>query len=157
MEKYEWSKLNKLQVGAFAEYFVKMELTMHGLRVYSPEVDDHGIDFVTRTTDGRYLEFQVKSIRGNTRYVFMLKRKFNISPRSYLAFVLFLESEAPHLYIIPSTVWEQPSAVFVSRDYKESQSESEWGFNVAKKHMPNLEKYRFTSMVEELLGVSQEH
>ena len=85
MEKYEWSKLNKLQVGAFAEYFVKMELTMHGLRVYSPEVDDHGIDFVTRTTDGRYLEFQVKSIRGNTRYVFMLKRKFNISPRSYLA------------------------------------------------------------------------
>jgi len=153
MEKYKWGDLNTQQLGAYAEYFVKMELTKHGLRVYSPEVDDHGIDFVTRDDDGKYLEFQVKSIRGSGGYVFMRKSKFKPSPRLYLVFVLFLESPLPDLYMIPSTVWNQPSGAFVSRDYDGLKSEPEWGFNVAKKYMPDLERYRFTSMVEELLGI----
>jgi len=28
MERYIWSRLNKQQIGAFTEYYVKMELTM---------------------------------------------------------------------------------------------------------------------------------
>jgi hypothetical protein len=34
MQRYQWSRLNKQQVGAYAEYFVKMELTMYGFQVY---------------------------------------------------------------------------------------------------------------------------
>jgi len=34
-------------VGRYAEYYVKMEFTLHGFDVYSAaEVDDKGIDFV---------------------------------------------------------------------------------------------------------------
>ncbi len=43
-EDYDWGKLNHLQLGRYAEYFVKMEFTRHGFDVYSAEVDDKGID-----------------------------------------------------------------------------------------------------------------
>jgi hypothetical protein len=49
MHTYHWSELTKLQVGRYAEYFVKMVFTLHGFDVYSAEVDDKGIDFVVRT------------------------------------------------------------------------------------------------------------
>ena len=46
MSDYRWSNLKPLQVGRYAEHFVKMELVRAGLDVYTSEVDDHGIDFV---------------------------------------------------------------------------------------------------------------
>src|SRR3990170_2253645 len=48
MKKHAWSELNSLQIGKYAEYFVKMEFTQYGFDVYSSEVDDRGIDFVVR-------------------------------------------------------------------------------------------------------------
>lgn len=45
-QAYEWSKLSHLQVGRYAEYFVKMQFVLLGYEVYSSEVDDRGIDFV---------------------------------------------------------------------------------------------------------------
>jgi hypothetical protein len=53
MQRYDWKCLNPRQIGKYAEYFVKMELTMHGLDIYSSEVDDKGIDFVARTEAGK--------------------------------------------------------------------------------------------------------
>jgi hypothetical protein len=53
--RYSWNALNRQQIGAFAEYFVKMELTMLGFQVYSTEVDDRGIDFVVRYEKGPFL------------------------------------------------------------------------------------------------------
>ena len=47
-EGYDWGKLNSMQLGRYAEYFVKMEFTRHGFDVYTAEVDDKGIDFVVR-------------------------------------------------------------------------------------------------------------
>ena len=47
VNKYQWSRLSPLQVGRYAEYFVKMEFTLHGFAVYSAEVDDKGIDVVS--------------------------------------------------------------------------------------------------------------
>ena len=70
--RYNWKNLNRQQVGAFSEYFVKMELTMFGFQVYSTEVDDRGIDFVVRYEDGPFLSIQVKSIR-EKGYVFIQK------------------------------------------------------------------------------------
>ena len=40
MPRYCWNQLNSQQVGAYAEYFVKMEFTRHGFQVFKPEVDD---------------------------------------------------------------------------------------------------------------------
>ena len=58
--------LNKNQLGRYGEYFVKMEFTRLGLDVYSPEVDDKGIDCIVRTSTGRFFEIQVKSARGDS-------------------------------------------------------------------------------------------
>ena len=84
MPRHQWKNLSKQQVGAYAEYFVKMELTMHGFQVYSPEVDDRGIDFVARRNTEPFIEIQVKSLR-SMGYVFMQKSKFPLRQGTYLA------------------------------------------------------------------------
>ena len=58
MQRYNWSRLSKQQVGAYTEYFVKMELTMFGFQVYSAEVDDRGIDFIARHGTGPLSKFR---------------------------------------------------------------------------------------------------
>jgi hypothetical protein len=55
-ERYRWSSLSHLQVGRYAEYFIKMEFTLHGFDVYSAEVDDKGIDFVVRASELQYFD-----------------------------------------------------------------------------------------------------
>jgi hypothetical protein len=151
MARHQWKALNKQQVGTYAEYFVKMELTMHGFQVYSTEVDDRGIDFVARHQTGPFIEIQVKSLR-STGYVFMEKSKFPIRDGMHLALVLFIENEAPRLYLIPATVWNTPNKAFVSRDYgAEGQtSKPEWGINLSMKNLPILAQYEFDTAISSL-------
>lgn len=150
MQKYNWSKLNNQQVGAYCEYFVKMELTMYGFQVYSTEVDDRGIDFVARHQRGNFLEIQVKSLR-STGYVFMQKEKFTIQNNLYLALGLLFEGQPPDLYLVPSTTWEVPNSVFVSRDYEGLKSKPEWGLNISRKNMADLEPFRFEKTVQRII------
>ncbi|VAV83969.1 hypothetical protein MNBD_DELTA01-1542 [hydrothermal vent metagenome] len=150
MRRYNWSRLNNQQVGTYTEYFVKMELTMYGLQVYTTEVDDRGVDFVARHEDGPFIEIQVKSLRSSCSYVFMHKDKFMLNKRLYLAFGLLLEGKPPELYLIPSVVWESPNKPFVSHDYENRKSKPEWGLNISKKNMPLLEPYRFDKTIQSL-------
>ncbi|PMR71718.1 hypothetical protein [Halomonas heilongjiangensis] len=149
MQRYQWSRLNKQQVGAYTEYFVKMELTMFGFQVYSTEVDDRGIDFVARLDNGPFIEVQVKSLR-SMGYVFMQKRKFSLNEHLHLALGLLCEGKSPQLFLIPSTVWMSPNSMFVERNYEGLKSKPEWGLNISYKNMPSLESYRFESSVERL-------
>ncbi|ADN10093.1 hypothetical protein [Sulfurimonas autotrophica] len=144
--RYNWKSLNKQQVGAFSEYFVKMEFTMYGFQVYSTEVDDRGIDFVTRFENNSFLTIQVKSIR-KSGYVFMQKDKFKLSSDLYLVLAILDEHQAPKIYIIPSTEWKTPNELFVDRDYEGKQSKPEYGLNLSKKNMHILNQYEFTKMV----------
>lgn len=150
MQKYEWSKLKKLQIGKYAEYFAMMELTRYGFQVYSTEVDDRGIDFVTRYECGPFIEVQVKSARGDVGYIFMEKDKFLLRKELYFALVLFSDGQLPTLYLMPSTEWERPHDVFASRDYAGKQSKPEWGLNISHKNMHVLEKYRFEQVIDQL-------
>lgn len=85
-ERHNWTRLNRLQLGKYAEYLAKMEFVLHGCDVFTSEVDDHGIDFVVRTRAGRHYDVQVKSYRpASNKYVFLQKSKFPISPQSLLA------------------------------------------------------------------------
>ena len=87
-----WADLNHLQVGRYGEYFAKMALVRAGFDVFSPEVDDKGIDFVLRI-DGetpRYHDVQVKTVR-RTTYVFMRKDKFRLTSNLLLALVVLDE------------------------------------------------------------------
>ena len=76
-DRHDWSRLNRLQLGKYAEYVVKMEFVLCGCDVFTCEVDDHGIDFVVRTCNGDHYDVQVKSFRlepgKNTPYVFLKK------------------------------------------------------------------------------------
>lgn len=155
MPRYQWSDLNTQQVGTYSEYFVKMELTMHGFQVYGTEVDDRGIDFVARHGRGPFLEIQVKSLR-STGYVFMRKEHFRPADNLFLALALLFEGQAPQLFLIPSTVWLTPELVFVDRNYDGLKSAPEWGLNLSQKNMAALEPYRFERMVERLVRQSDE-
>lgn len=147
--RYNWEKLNRQQVGGFSEYFVKMELTMLGFQVYSTEVDDRGIDFVTRYGQGPFVAIQVKSVR-EKGYVFMQKEKFKLSSNLYLALAILKEGVEPFLYLIPSLAWKNPNALLVDRDYIGKKSKPEWGVNISYKNMKLLNEYLFAKTVIQL-------
>lgn len=150
MQRYQWDLLNKQQVGAYTEYFVKMEFTMFGFQVYSTEVDDRGIDFVARHDNGPFIEIQVKSLR-SMGYVFMQKTKFSLNENLYLALGLLFEGKPPKLFLIPSMVWMSPNLIFVERNYDGMKSKPEWGLNISQKNMSALEPYLFELAAERLI------
>lgn len=41
------SKLSHLQIGYYEEYYIKMKFTLYSFDVYTSEVDDYGMDFMT--------------------------------------------------------------------------------------------------------------
>lgn len=127
MDKHKWSRLSHLQIGRYAEYFVKMEFTLFGFDVYSAEVDDRGIDFVIRQGVNHYYDIQVKSCRNTTNYIFFPKATFDLRENLLAAVVLFFDDKEPQCYLIPSQVWNAPNALFVSHDYLGKQSKPEWG------------------------------
>lgn len=141
--------LNRQQVGAYAEYYVKMQLTIHGFQVYSSEVDDRGIDFVARYKKSQFLEVQVKSSR-TTKYIFMQKSKFDLDDSLYLALVLLSDGQEPDIYFIPSTRWATPDGMFVSKDYEGLKSNPEWGLYLSKKNTPILSEFRLTNLLEKI-------
>ena len=152
MQRYDWRSLNHLQIGKYAEYFVKMELTIHGLDIYSPEVDDRGIDFIVRKSAEKYWEVQVKSVH-KSKYIFFPKSKFEINRANRLvAVVLFAVGEVPSIYLIPVQVWKTPNSLFVSRDFRGQGKKSapEWGIQLSKKNMPLLSSYAFELIVDTL-------
>jgi hypothetical protein len=63
-----------------------------------------------------------------------------------------LSGEPPRLYLIPSTVWEKPNALFVDRNYEGAKSKPEWGMNVSAKNMAALEEFRFDVSIRQLMS-----
>lgn len=145
-----WDELNKQQIGKYAEYFVKMLLTMSGFQVYGAEVDDRGIDFVARYKKGPFIEVQVKSMRTTTGYIFAEKSKFELSKTLYLALVIFKQGAYPEVYFIPATRWENSDEVFVGRDYIGKKSAPEWGINISAKNMRALTQFNAETSIIEL-------
>lgn len=141
MPNMQWSKLNRMQLGRYAEYYAKMEYTSYGFDVYTSEVDDHGVDFVVRDSKGKFSEVQVKAVRNNG-YVFLLKDRFRIADDNMLCLLKFVEDQLPEVYIIPSTAWLEPNSLLVDHDYGEGlKSSPEWGINLSKKNQGVLEQY----------------
>jgi len=149
-EKYQWSHLNHLQVGKYAEYLVKMELTLYGVDIYTSDVDDRGIDFVARKNVSTYYDFQVKSVR-DYKYIFFPKDKFQLCPNLIAAVVVFVNEEPPNLFAIPSLEWERPNKLLVSRDYEGKKSKPEWGLNISQKNWGLLKEYEFEKVVRTFL------
>ena len=152
IQRLDWSRLTTHQVGRYAEYFVKMELTLFGFEVFNSEVDDRGVDFVTRRNGGLYYEVQVKSVRlkNTSGYIFFPKSKFALRPGLLAALVLLYPSCEPELFLIPSEAWLTPNAVLINRDYDGLKSAPEWGVNVSERNRHLLLPYLFETSVETL-------
>ncbi len=158
-DKHDWSRLNRLQLGKYAEYLAKMEFLLWGCDVFTSEVDDHGIDFVIRTRQGRHHDVQVKSFRLEagkaTPYVFLQKTKFEIHPSLLLVLVQFELDKSPILYLVRSCVGDDPNhpnPVFEDRKYDKGQkSAPEWGLTMSKKKLEMLgQDWLFNDVVESL-------
>ena len=144
----QWARdrLTNQAMGKFCEYYAKMALLSYGIRIYTPEIDDHGIDFVAEGRKG-FLKFQVKGVRGLSQ-VFMEKEKFDVEDGAmFLILILLLDGEEPDMYVIPASAWRRESRVFVSHDYEGKRSKPDYTVNVSRKNMPELEKYRLENML----------
>lgn len=144
----QWARerLTAQVLGKFCEYYAKMALLSYGVRIYTPEIDDHGIDFVAEGRKG-FLKFQVKGVRGLSQ-VFVEKEKFDVEDDAmFLILILLVDGEEPDMYVIPSSAWRRESPVFVSHDYEGKKSKPDYTVNVSRKNMPELEKYRLENML----------
>lgn len=149
-----WSReeLTSQKLGTFCEYYAKMTLTSYGMSIYTSEVDDHGIDFIAENKKG-FLKFQVKSVRQNTKYVFMRADHFDITDESlYLMLFLLKDGEHPTIYIFPASVWQKENSIFVYHAYEGKKSKPEYGLNLSAKNIPHLEEFKLENMIASFVG-----
>ena len=151
MPTMNWSKLNSLQLGRYAEYYAKMEFASYGFEVYTSEVDDHGVDFIAKLPgENRFYEVQVKSLR-EYGYIFMAKSKMpEPSDERLICFLHFIDGKLPDVFVIPASAWKNPNTILVDRKYDKpgQKSEPEWGVNVSKKNYNLLSKYSADNWLE---------
>lgn len=152
-KNFEYSNLNRFQVGKFGEYWVKMWLSLARFDTYTTEIDDKGIDFIIRLNNDKHLDIQVKTIR-KKGYIYIPKHiwKYSLRENLILALVILNDNEIPQLFLIPSTVWNNPNELFCDRDYlKENQkSLPEWGINISNRNLNLLEEFSVSNMMEKL-------
>ena len=153
MFNLNWSRkeLTKQRLGSFGEYYAKMVLASYGMSIYTSEVDDHGIDFVAETKNC-FMKFQVKTVRCDTKYVYMLEEHFDVEDETLFLFLSILtDGELPVSYIVPATVWKNDvTGMFVHRTYEGKKSKPEYGIKLSVKNMPLLEKYKLEKMIDRI-------
>jgi len=146
MSRNNWSKLNHLQIGRYAEHLVKMEFTMYGYDVYSSEVDDKGIDFIIRKNESQYYDIQVKSCTQSTNYIRFLKKSFSLRTNLIAAVVRLNEGKPPEIFLIPSLELINPDySIFVERNY---DKDPQWGINISETNISQLKKFDFDEMIK---------
>lgn len=154
MYNLNWHRegLTPQKLGTFCEYYAKMALASYGMSIYTSEVDDHGIDFVAESKEG-FLKFQVKSVRVNTKYVFMREEYFNSQDLSlYLILIILKDGEHPDMYMIPASAWNnKESKLLVYHAYEGKKSAPEYGVNLSARNQPELEQYKLDKMLEKII------
>ncbi len=148
--RYQWSKLNGLQLGRYAEHWAKMRLIEAGYEVYSAEVDDRGIDLLLRTGPGRCLEIQVKSVRN--RNVTSIKKSCLGETRGEvesrlrsgycMLFMLFEDGVEPQVYLIPGYAWFAPNIAIKDDKVGDKNTGPCLVVQPSKRNEPLLEPYR---------------
>ena len=155
MPATNWSKLNRQQLGAYAEYWAKLEFVSYGFHVYTSEIDDHGVDFVTESPAGELFCVQVKSVRGDN-YTFIRKDKIVFDDRHLVCYMRFEEGAMPEVFVFPASVWNSPNELFVDRNYNSQgqKSKPEYGIQYSAKNRHLLEGYEAEVFLLELAGNS---
>jgi hypothetical protein len=152
-DKYNWSRLNRFQLGRYAEYLTKMEFVLCGCDVFSSEVDNQSIYFFIRTRQGNHYDVLVKSFRvetgRGTPCVFVQKDQFKIHPSVLLVLVQFVVGEPPRLYLFRSCKVDKPNPVLENRNHKHGKKGlTAWCLTLSKKKLALLaQECSFHTMV----------
>lgn len=146
--RYQWSKLNPLQKGMYGEYFAKMEFAMFGFLVFSAEVDDRGIDFVARRTDGKHFDVQVKTITG-TNYTYIKESKF--SENLIVCLVVLNEGTPPSTFLFLKSDWDDTAnGSLLKVNTFGTPPKREYGFHLAQKRSDLLNSFELSSRINSL-------
>ena len=154
MPNMDWADLGRRytgKLGACAEYFVRIEFLSRGMDVYTPEVDDHGVDLIVRGTLGLW-EIQIKSAQYHTGSVFLPEIHFSPKhARLCCALALFQDGRLPDLFLIPASAWAQATPLLQYYPYDKGQkSKPEYVVNFSKKNLPLLDEYAFDKIIPQL-------
>lgn len=146
MANQAWSELSSLQLGCVAERYAIIEFMSRGYDVFTPEVDDHGVDFIAKSkASGKLYEIQVKAIH-KCSYTFIRKDKMPLDDQRLVCYLRFEDGEEPSIYIIPATCWRESGidGALVARDYNfpDNKSTPEYGIRGAKKYLEGLARFR---------------
>ena len=143
-------KLSKQQLGKYAEYLVKIAFLGAAFEVFTPEVDERGVDFLARRPGEQPYDVQVKSVRG-LGYIYLRKRHFAPKPQLVVAVAVFDESSVPFLFLIPSREWSRKNRppFLVDRDFPPPRvSQPEYGLTLSKRHWAELQaRYKFAKVI----------
>ena len=73
----------------------------------------------------------------------MKKQNFDITDKSMLLILIrLINAKYPTMYIIPASAWnDSEKPVFVSCDYERKNLPREYGLNLSKKNLPQIEHY----------------
>mgnify|MGYP000860660498 FL=1 len=148
MPNTKWSTLSDLQLGKYGEYYSKMEFLSYGFYVYTPDIDDHSIDFIIEDKQGKFYAVQVKSIR-KMGYVYITKKH----KLDYICLLHFIDGNVPKMYVLPIDSWDAANPALVDRLYDKlgQKSKPEWGINFSMKNVDLLDEYVADTFLPKLL------
>ncbi len=138
----------------YAQHFVKLELMKARLEVFQNESGRGGVDFIVKTSSGKYHELYLQPINLiKERSIKIPKQEFG-EPKDnlWVALVLFMNEMELVLYLIPSkTLAEPDDYIFIDNDQGDRFKHlSNWEIKVFTKAIPELSKFAFSNMLKEL-------
>ena len=146
---YDWSGLNKQQLGLYAKLHARAEFVRHGFAVYEVEAPARPSDFKSCRLGGQVYGVRVRSLfRSN--YMFLVKERFPLRKDLVVVVALLRSGEPAELFLIPSLAWRHPDALLRDRDYEDDASKPEWGLTLTGQSLSLLDGYRFRDQLANL-------
>lgn len=144
-----YSHLTKVQKGTFGEALAKMAFTLEGFEVYTPEWDDHGVDFVIRRPGGTLYNVQVKTTDPATN-PFIYESRFQLSDDFLLVAVRVVDGQAPDLYVARGSEWKTPGRC-LNHNSKGGTAGPYFELRLSPRYTNELARFRFDVYVKALL------
>jgi len=138
----------------YAQHYLKLELMKARLEVFANESESRGVDFIVKTTSGKYHELYLQAVNlERERSVKIPKGEVGeLKDNLWIALVLLMKDMEPVLHLIPSKVLESPdNYIFIDNDQGDRFKHlSNWEIKVFTKAIPELSKYSLPNMLSKL-------
>ena len=131
--------------------FMKSELKKAHMKVSDNESGREALDFNIQINNGNSYQLYFQSIDfGKERSIKISKQDLGeLKDNLLIGLVLLIDNEAKVFYLIPSTVFLNPNAIFKSNDVL-LEHLSNWEISVFSNAIPELSKYALENMIDKL-------